>query len=185
MGLKIEVIATGFSGLRTLMEQLGDGRVMKAARRGLMEHVRLQERQAVRLVSAQTRVPASRVQPISSVRSSGGGLQGEVRFEDKPLSLGEHTSRSWSRSARGATAGDWRTYTYPRTFMIGGSIFVRRKGDPTTREGRRKFRALAKMWGPVLPNELLRKTQPAFQAANRLADQDLEKRVLRHIVRLF
>ncbi|MCZ8103992.1 MAG: hypothetical protein O9972_39625 [Burkholderiales bacterium] len=168
------------TGLHTVILKLQSGALRAAAARGLNEHIRLQERQAVRLLSAQTRIPQGRVQRVTKASfasgSGAGALEASVDVNDAAIPLGKETSRSWSRSAGGATAGDWRTHTYKSTFIVpryGGAIFVRRPGA--------KKYPIIRVWGPVLPNELRRPSQPTLPAAFRLANTDLEARVLKHL----
>lgn len=178
--MKVVVETNRFTGLSTLVTKLNSPALQQGAARGLNEHVRLQERQAVRLLSSQTRVPTGHVGSVTRpimAHGGGGSLEASVQVKDRPLELGEKTSRSWSRGSAGAVASDWKTRTYPGAFTIakrGGAIYVR-----TTKK---RF-PIAKLWGPVLPNELRRRDQPTLPAAERLARSDLEPRVLRHITR--
>lgn len=152
--------------------------IRAAAARGLNEHIRLQQRQAVRLMASQTRLSQGRVARVTKAinASPGGTMEAAVEVVDAAIPLGKETSRSWSRSATGATAGDWRSHTYPASFMVrkyGGDIFARKPGS--------KKWPIIRLWGPVLPNELRRPNQPTYQGAVRLASTDLEARVVRHI----
>lgn len=177
--MRVYVDTSGMNALREYLKRLDNPALARAMRQGLNEHVRLQERQAVTMVSGQTKIPTGRVKSISRVmaaRGGGGAMQAGVEFKDAAIPLGEHTFRSWSRAMPGASAGDWTTKTYPGTFAVprwGGRIYKRiSKG---------RF-PIQRIWGPVLPNELLRPTQPALPAARRLADTDLERRVLKHVL---
>jgi len=179
VGLKITVETNGSSVIRTSIQQLSVPNIQGAAARGLNAHIRLQERQAVRVVAAQTKVPAGRVGSISKPRlaSPSADMEGAVVFTDQPIPLGEHTFRSWSRGAHGASAGDWSTKTYA------GSFIIRKYGGAIYKRVGQKRQPVVRLWGPFLPNELRRPDMPAFPAAVRLADFDLERRVLREIVR--
>jgi hypothetical protein len=44
---------------------------------------------------------------------------------------------------------------------------------------------IVKVWGPVLPNELLRQDMPARKQADGLVGADLEKSVVRSIMHAF
>lgn len=164
--------------------KLDRGELRSAAARGLNEHIRLQERQAVKLMAAQTKIGAGRVQSVTKPNfasgAGGGSLEASVDVRDASIPLGQETSRSWSRSASGATAGDWRSHVYPHSFIIrryGGAIFARKPGA--------KKYPVIRLWGALLPNELRRSNQPTFQGAVRLANTDLETRVLRHLSLVF
>ncbi|MFC5509282.1 hypothetical protein [Bosea massiliensis] len=169
------------STLRTVAAKLEGGAIRAAAARGLNEHIRLQERQAVRLMAAQTKLSPGRVARVTKTSFAGGGrMEASVDVRDAAIPLGKETHRSWSHSAAGASAGDWRSHTYPSSFIIrryGGDIFARMPGA--------KKYPIVRLWGPVLPNELRRRNQPTYQGAVRLANTDLEARVLRHISSVF
>lgn len=153
--------------------------VKRGLSRAMGEHLRLQDRQAVTLLSAQTKLPSARVSGATSIRHSSSSLVGRLRVRDESVPLGELTSRSHSRSAPGATAGDWDTKTYDGTFIVprfGGRIYRR------TGKGRFPIR---KVWGPLLPNELLRRDMPTLPAIERLVEQDLAARALRHVAKVF
>ncbi|MDQ0510893.1 hypothetical protein [Ancylobacter amanitiformis] len=152
--------------------------IKRGLSRAMGEHLRLQDRQAVTLMAAQTKLPTSRVSGATSVRHSSSSLVGRLRVRDESVPLGELTSRSWSRSAAGATAGDWDTKTYAGTFIVprfGGRIYRR------TGKGRFPIR---RVWGPLLPNELLRPDMPTLPAIERLVESDLAARALRHVVKV-
>lgn len=164
-------------GLKKLLSTLADGKLMDAARMGLVEHIRLQERQAVTILSAQTGIPRGRVQSQTNVRLSG--LEAAVQEKPPAIKISQYGNPTWSRSDSGAQASGWnKRRTFPHTFMI-----PRYGNDVFHRAGKKRY-PIARLWGPVLPNELLRKDQRALPAAQRLADSDLEKRVLDHITRV-
>lgn len=177
--IEFKVDQAGRKALATLALNL---RKTPEMRRGLSramgEHLRLQDRQAVTLLAAQTKLPGGRVSGATNVRHSGSSLVGRLQVRDSSVPLGELTSRSWSRSAPGATAGDWDTRTYEGTFIVprfGGRIYRR------TSKARFPIR---KVWGPLLPNELLRPDMPTRPAIERLVESDLAERALKHIVKV-
>ena len=152
--------------------------IRRGMSRAMGEHLRLQERQAVTLLSSQTSLPGGRVGGAVRVRHSSSALVGRLQVRDESVPLGELTSRSWSREAPGATAGDWAGRTYPGTFTVqryGGRIYKR--------AGKERF-PIKKVWGPLLPNELLRADMPTRPAMERLVETDLVPRVLRHVVKV-
>ncbi|KAB0269052.1 hypothetical protein [Microvirga brassicacearum] len=180
-GIRVSVDKSRVTDLKTLIKRLEGPEIRSAAARGLNEHVRLQERQAVRLLSAQTKIPAGRVAAVTkSVKASASGgssMEASVDVRDASIPLGQFTYRSWSRGDAGASAGDWNGKTYKGSFTIakyGGAIFARRPGA--------KKWPVIRLWGPLLPSELRRADMPTLPAAQRLADTDLERRVLRHLV---
>lgn len=184
MGIRINVENERLKEFQVILQKLGDGAaIQQALARGLNEHIRQQEKQAVTMVSAQTGIARGRVQSISQARfaSPGASMTAEVQFRDKPIGAGALTSRTWNRSMAGAKHGDWPGYTkkggsMKGTFMAKGVIFRR------TSKARLPIQ---RVWGPVLPNELLREDMPAFPAAGRLVDADLEKRVIRNVMFAF
>jgi hypothetical protein len=153
--------------------------IKRGLSRALGEHLRLQDRQAVTLMSAQTKLPMARARGATSIRHSASSLVGRLRVRDESVPLGELTSRSWSRSAPGATAGDWDTKTYEGTFTVG-----RYGGRIYRRTGKGRF-PIRKVWGPLLPNELLRPDMPTLPAIERLVESDLVGRALRHVAKVF
>jgi hypothetical protein len=179
MGVRIEVERKG--GFEKLMNLVGDpAQIQRAMSRGLNEHIRAQERQATNIVGAQTGLGAGRVRRVTTAIPStpGAVMQALVRVNDKAIPAGAETRRSWNRSMAGAVHGDWPTYTrkgglMAGTFMAKGAIYARTS---------KKRGPLKKIWGPVLPNELLRKDMPAYPAAERLVNADLERRVMRAVM---
>jgi len=170
-------------GSRRVLAQLSanlgkTAEIKRGMSRALGEHLRMQERQAVTLLAAQTSLPGSRVGGTTRVRHSSSSLVGRLQVRDESVPLGELTSRSWSRDAVGATAGDWKGETYPHTFTVqryGGRIYKRTSS--------KRF-PIVKVWGPLLPNELLRPDMPTRPAMERLVESDLVPRVLRHVVKV-
>ena len=177
--IRISASAERSQGLEALVVSLGSAKIQMAAAQGLNEHVRLQERQVIRVLSAQTSIPGGHVQAVTRTRLAGaGGGDAAIIVEDAPIPAGKMTSISWSRGAAGARIGDWGGKMLRRSFTIrryGGAVFIRKPGA--------KKYPIVRAWGPVLPNEMLRKDQPNIKQMQRLRDRDLEKRVLDHISR--
>ncbi|MDQ0301373.1 hypothetical protein [Ancylobacter polymorphus] len=178
--IEFKVDKAGRKALATLALALRNTPEMKRGlSRAMGEHLRLQERQAVTLLSAQTKLPGGRVGGATRIRFTSGSIVGRLQVRDQSVPLGELTSRSWSRSAPGASAEDWNSKTYEGTFIVprfGGRIYRR------TGKGRFPIR---KVWGPLLPNELLRPDMPARPAMERLVESDLAARALRHVAKVF
>lgn len=179
MGLKIQVDTSRMAALTAVIAKLENTPAVRAAMaRGLNEHLDRQKRDTVTTVAAQTGLSRGYVDGETSVRrASSGSLEGAVKMEGPAVLAGEHTSRSWSRSAAGATHGDWPSYTrkgglMEHTFMAYGHI-VRRVG-----KGRGPIQAI---WGPVPPNEMLRKDMPNYPRAEKDVSTDLAPRVLRAV----
>ncbi len=172
-------VKKNFTAIGSLSLNLQSNAMRSAAARGLNEHVRLQERQAVRLMAAQTKFSSGRVARVtkSDLAAPSARMEAAVVVSDHINPLGQETSRSWSRSAGGATAGDWLTKEYKNSFIVaryGGAIFARRPGA--------KKYPIVRLWGAFLPNELRRPTMPTLPAAIRFADRDFEKTVLKHLM---
>lgn len=151
--------------------------VQQAAARGLNEHIRLQERNAVNFLGAFTNQGSARVAGVTkSVKAAPGpAMSALVVVNDKAIAAGEHTGRSWSRSAPGATHRDWKGQTLPRTFTVarwGGAIYER------TSSTRKPIR---KIWGPILANELRKESRPNIGRMRAFAERDVLPRVLRHV----
>lgn len=186
MGLKIDARLERGAGWTVLMNGLGTPKLQQAAAAGLNEHMRLQERQIVRLMAGQTRIPTGRVSSVTRRRNAGGGAYTEAAIvvQDRPIPLGKYTGNT--QTASGVRSGDWIKHPEHRgAFVIkkwGGGAFVRLAGDPTTRSGRKKKRMVQRLWGPVLPSEALRHDQPAFPAFERFAMSDMQQRVLKRVM---
>lgn len=184
MGVTIRIEGARLREFELIIKKLGEGRlIQQAMAKGLNEHIRHQEKQAVTMVGAQTGLGRGRVQSISSIRfaTPAPAMSAEIQFSDHAISAGSLTSRAWNRGMPGAKHGDWPSYTkkggmMKGTFMAKGTIFRRTSSARLP---------IVKVWGPVLPNELLREDMPAYPAAGRLVDADLEKRVIRSVMYAF
>lgn len=185
MGIKIDARLERGAGFTRLIEGLGTPKLMQAAAAGLNEHMRLQEKQLIRVTAGQTSIREGRIKQVTRLRGAGAGARSEaaVVVADGAIPLGRETSLT--AVSGGVRSGDWVKHpTHKGAFIIKkwGGAFVRRSGDPTTREGRKKKRAVAKLWGPVLPSEVLRTDQPAFQNFERFALSDMQQRVLKRVL---
>ena len=174
------------------VRKLSDPIVMKAATMGLNDHAHEQRRQSVVRISAYTGVPRGRVADSTKViRASGIGTQAIVRTSGPSISLAEYGNPVWVRdlnpmadgkrggsvsSMKGAEATGWNVRRqFKGTFTAGGQVVVRvSKSDP---------KKLKRLSMAVLANELSKPTRPNVSAAERYVAVDLEKRVLRQVIR--
>jgi len=175
------------------VKKLSDPRMRAAARLGLNEHADEQRRTSVVRISAYTGVPKGRVSGATKVIKAGGGgtMQAIVRTNDSAISLAQYGNPVWVRdlnpmadgkrggsvsSMRGAEATGWNVRRqFKGAFMAGGQVVVR------TSESRFPLKRLSMA---VLANELAKPSRPNVPAAERYAAIDLEKRVLRHVLRM-
>lgn len=177
----------------TFIKRLSDPRIRSAAALGLNEHADEQRRVSVTRISAYTGVPKGRVSGATKVIKAGGGatMQAVVRTSDAAISLAQYGNPVWVRdlnpmsdgirggsvsSMRGAEATGWNVRRqFPHAFMVSGQVVVR------TGAGRTPLKRLSMA---VLANELAKPSRPNVPAAERYAAIDLEKRVLRHVLRM-
>jgi hypothetical protein len=176
MGVQIEA-KTRFSVDFLINGLSNSAAIQQAAARGLNEHIRLQERNAVNFLGAFTNQGSGRVAAVTkSVKAApGAAMSALVVTKDKAIAAGEHTGRTWSRSAPGATHRDWKGQMLPRTFTVarwGGAIFQRKSS--------KRF-PLQKIWGPILPNELRKESRPNVKRMRDFAERDVLPRVMRHV----
>lgn len=179
MGLKIQVSTERMAALTGLLQKFQNTPEIRAAMaRGLNEHLERQKRDTVTTVAAQTGLSKGMIEGETSLRhASAAHLEGAVKMQGPAVLAGEHTSRRWSKSEAGAYHGDWPTYTrkgglMEHTFMAYGHI-TRRKG--------KERGPLQAVWGPVPPNEMLRKDMPNWPRAEADVSHDLAPRVLRAV----
>lgn len=187
MGLRIDVRAERSKEFESLIRGLENTAQMQhALARGLNEHIRKQEQQAVTMVAAQTGVGAGRVKAISRVKTAwpARSMEAAVEFRDSAIPAGALTRRSWNRGMPGARHGDWPSYTRKGGLMK-GTFTVRQYGGAIFRRIGKSRGPIARVWGPVLPNELLREDMPAYPQAGVLVQTDLERRVIRSVMYAF
>lgn len=178
----------------TFIKRLSDPRIRAAAALGLNEHAQEQRRTSVVRISAYTGVPRGRVSGATKVVKAGGGggsMQAIVRTSDAAISLAQYGNPVWVRdlnpmadgvrggsvsSMAGAEATGWNIRRqFKGAFMAGGQVVVR------TTKAREPLKRLSMA---VLANELAKPSRPNVPAAERYAAIDLEKRVLRHVLRM-
>jgi hypothetical protein len=182
-----------YSTPKTFLTKLGSGELRAAAAMGLNEHAAEQRRQAVVGISSYTGVPRGRVGATTRlIKASGTGseIQAVIRTSDKAIGLAEYGKPTWVRdlnpmadgkrggsvsSMAGAEATGWNVRRiFKHSFIANGRVVVR--VDKTSR--RLKTLSMA-----VLANELAKPSRPNVAAAERYAAIDLERRVLRHVIR--
>ena len=178
----------------TFIKRLSDPSVMNAARLGLNEHAQEQRRTSVVRIAAYTGVPSGRVSSSTKViKAGGGGMQAIVRTTAPSISLAEYGNPVWVRdlnpmsdgkwggpvsSMKGAEATGWNVRRqFKGAFMAGGQVVTRI--DHSNPRSKLKRLSMA-----VLANELAKPSRPNVPAAERYAAIDLEKRVLRHVLRM-
>lgn len=176
----------------TFIKRLSDPSVMNAARLGLNEHAQEQRRTSVVRIAAYTGVPSGRVSSSTKViKAGGGGMQAIVRTTAPSISLAEYGNPVWVRdlnpmsdgkwggpvsSMKGAEATGWNVRRqFKGAFVAGGQVVVRTSKASTP---------LKRLNMAVLANELAKPSRPNVPAAERYAAMDLEKRVLRHVLRM-
>ncbi len=178
-------------GFETFLSSFGT--VMRpAAAMGLNEHAQEQRRQSVVRIAQYTGVPQGRVGSKTRVIKAGSGevMEAKVRTSDVAIPLAEYGNPVWVRdlnpmadgkrggsvsSMKGAEATGWNVRRqFVGAFIAKGQVLVR-KGN-----GRGKLKVLSMA---VLANELAKPTRPNTAAAEVYAALDLQKRVLRHVIR--
>ena len=179
----------------TFIKRLSDPAIRSAAAMGLNEHAQEQRRTSVVRISAYTGVPKGRVSGATKVIKAGGGgtMQAIVRTSDSAISLAQYGNPVWVRdlnpnsdgkwggsvsSMKGAEATGWNVRRqFKGAFMAGGQVVTR--VDHANPRSKLKRLSMA-----VLANELAKPSRPNVPAAERYAAIDLEKRVLRHVLRM-
>ncbi len=114
-------------------------------------------------------------------------MEAEVRTQDVAIPLAEYGDPVWVRdqspgwgggsvsSMRGAEATGWNVRRqFKGAFIAKGQVVVR------TSKARYPLKILSMA---VLANELAKPTRPNVPAAKAFAAYDLEKRVIRHVIR--
>jgi len=194
LGLKMKVTAEFHrsGNFTAFLGKIGGPEIQRAAAVGLNEHAEEQRRQAVTKISAYTGVPRGRVSSKTKVIKArpGGSIEAAVRTSDTAISLAQYGNPVWKRdlnpmadgkrggpvsSMRGAEATGWNVRRqFPGAFVAGGQVVVR------TSKASRPLKVLSMA---VLANELAKPSRPNVQAAQAFAAIDMERRVMRHVIR--
>lgn len=190
--MKISATYHQDSEIARFLRKLDGPDMQVAAARGLNEHAEEQRRQSVTRISAYTGVPAARVRSKTRVAKATPAhtMTAEVITADVAIPLAEYGKPEWVRdlnpmadgkrggpvsSMRGAEATGWNVRRqFPHAFMANGQVVVR------TSKERFPLKVLSMA---VLANELAKPTRPNVPAAERFVAFDLEKRVVRHVIR--
>jgi len=175
--------------LKTFLLKIGGPEVGKAAAMGLNEHAAEQRRQSIVSISSYTGVPRGRVSSKTKLikASASGTMEAKIRTSDVAIGLAEYGNPVWVRdqspsqfggsvsSMAGAEATGWNVRRqFKHAFVANGKVMVR------TGKGRTPLKVLSMA---VLANELAKPSRPNVPAAERYAAMDLERRVMRHVVR--
>lgn len=184
---------TNVSEFRTIARQMGGPAFERAAANGLNEHAAEQRRQSVTRIAAYTGVPSSRMAGATSINRAvaGHSMTAIIETKDKAIGLEEYGAPHWVRdlnpmadgvrggsvsSMRGAEATAWNVRRqFPGTFMMGGRV-VKRVGKERL--------PVKKLYSAMLANELSKPSRPNVSAAAGFLKLDLERRVLRHVLRV-
>lgn len=179
------------SQFSALIERLASPQLATAAAMGLNEHAAETRRQSVTRVSAFTGVPSSRVAKVTKVHRArpGGSMMAEVVTSDQAIGLEEYGNPYWVRdlnpladgkyggavsSMAGVEATAWnRRRVHRGTFFAQGVVWKRQES------GR-----LRKIFSTVLANEVAKPGWHNSEGAKAFLQLDLERRVVRHILRV-
>ncbi len=183
-----------YSTPKTFLTKLGSGEMRKAAAMGLNEHAQEQRRQSIVNVSSYTGVPRSRMSSATKLikaSSASESMQAVIQTSDKAIGLHEYGDPRWVRdlnpfadgrrggsvsSMAGAEATGWNVRRqFRHAFVANGRVVVRISKDS------RRLKTLSMA---VLANELAKPSRPNVPAAEKYAALDLERRVLRHVIRV-
>jgi len=165
------------SDLVRFLTKLDSPEMAKAGARGLNEHTHEQRRQSIVRMAATTGVPKGHISGVTRVVRAvpGPSMISMVQTEDAAIPLGKFGNPTWSRDDAGAQATAWNVRrTFPGSFLAKGHVMVR------TSKARFPLKILSMA---VLANELAKPSRPNVPAAEKFVALDLEKRVLRHVLR--
>lgn len=182
-----------YSTPKTFLTKLGSGEIRQAAAMGLNEHAAEQRRQSVTNISTYTGIPKARIGATTRLikaSASGPFMLATIQTKDKAVGLHEYGKPRWVRdlnpfadgkrggsvsSMAGAEATGWNvTRVFPGSFIAHGRVVVR------VSKTSRKLKTLSMA---VTANELAKPSRPNVPASEAYAAIDLERRVLRHVIR--
>lgn len=180
------------ASLKTFLTNLNSQTIQVASALGLNEHAGEQRRQSITGISSYTGVPKARMSSKTKLvkASPSQNMVARVVTADKAIGLHEYGNPVWVRdlnpmadgarggsvsSMRGAEATGWNVRRqFPHSFIANGRVVVRTSSE------RYPLKTLSMA---VLANELAKPTRPNVPAAEAYAALDLERRVLRHVIR--
>lgn len=180
--------------LMDFLFKMSSPQLRQAAVMGLNEHATEQRRLSVDRITASTGVPKGRVSGATRLIKASAGAEvaeAKIRTTDKAISLAEYGSPVWVRdlnpfsdgkrggsvsSMKGAEATGWNVRRqFPGAFIAKGQVVVR------TSKNRNSLKILSMA---VLANELAKPSRPNVAEAEKYAAFDLEKRVLKQVIRV-
>lgn len=191
MAVKLVATVERTSGFSAIVQRLASPEMAAAAAMGLNEHAAETRRQTISRVSAFTGVPSGRIARVTKVRRArpGGTMVAEVVTSDQAIGLEEYGNPHWVRdlnpladgkfggavsSMAGVEATAWnRRRLHRGTFYAQGVVWVRQSS------GR-----LRKIFSTVLANEVAKPGWKNSTGAEAFVQMDLERRVMRHILRV-
>lgn len=180
--------------LMTFLYKMASPQLRGAAVMGLNEHAAEQRRLSVQRITASTGVPRGRVSGTTKLIKASASLDvavARIQTKDKAIPLAEYGNPVWTRdlnpmsdgkwggpvsSMRGAEATGWNVRRqFPGAFIAKGHVMIR------TSKARNSLKILSMA---VLANELAKPSRPNVAEAERYAAFDLEKRVLKQVIRI-
>lgn len=179
------------SAFSALVMKLHGPEMVRAAAMGLNEHGAEQRRQSITRVSSFTGVPTGRMSGATKLvkAAPGGAMMVQIETRDAAIGLEEYGSPNWVRdlnpfadgkrggavsSMAGVEATAWnRRRVHRGTFFAQGVVWVRQQS------GR-----LRKIFSAVLANELAKPGWKNTTGAEAYVAMDLERRVVRHVLRV-
>ncbi len=174
----IDAVFHQATGFEMMIKSLQSPELRIAAARGLNEHAAEQRRMSITRIAASTGVPKGRVSGGTIVikASPSGSMTAIVRNADRAVMLAEYGNPAWVRTSAGAQATAWNVRrTFPHAFIANGHVVVR------TTKSRYPLKVLS---AAVLANELAKPSRPNVPAAQAYVTRDLEKRVLKHVLKV-
>lgn len=178
--------------IANFLANLKSDKMVRAGAHGLNDHAEEQRRTSIVRITGSTGVPRQRVASTMKVikASPKGVMTAIVRTADKAITLAEYGNPRWVRDLNPMADGVWGGSVssmkgaeatafnvrrqFAGAFITGGQVVIR------TSKSRTPLKILS---GPVLANELSKPTRPNVPAATKFANLDLERRVMRHVLR--
>lgn len=191
--MKVEAEFHQSRDLMTFLQKMESPQIRQAAVIGLNEHATEQRRLSTRGIAAYTGVPLGRVSSVTKLIKASASAQtaeAKIRTTDRAIMLSEYGQPVWVRdlnpfadgkrggpvsSMKGAEATGWNVRRqFKGAFIANGQVVVRKSKDKND---------LKTLSMAVLANELAKPTRPNVDASERYAAVDLERRVIRQVIR--
>lgn len=191
MAMKLVATLDRTSQFSVLVQRLGSPAMAAAAAMGLNEHAAETRRQSISRVSAFTGIPSSRIGTVTRIKKARASavMVTDIITRDKAIGLEEYGNPHWVRdlnpmadgqrggsvsSMAGVEATAWnRRRIHRGTFFAQGVVWKR---QPSGR--------LRKIFSTVLANEMAKPGWKNVLGAEAFLQMDLERRVVRHILRV-